>query len=49
MYLMAGQLLLDAERNAEAKVWLTAGVEEATLKGDSKARSELLSALESAD
>lgn len=46
MYLMAGQLLIDAGRGAEARDWLEAGVEAATARGDGKARSELLSALE---
>src|SRR5262245_21763668 len=45
MYLMAGQLLIEAGRNAEAKPWLEAGIELARRKGDSKALSELESAL----
>jgi predicted Zn-dependent protease len=49
MYLMAGQLLLDEERAAEARTWLEAGVALATQKGDSKAKNELLSALEQCD
>jgi len=49
MYLMAGQLLLDEERQAEARTWLEAGVALATQKGDGKARNELLSALEQCD
>jgi predicted Zn-dependent protease len=48
MYLMAGQMLLDADRNEEARSWLEAGVAAATKKGDSKAKNELLAALESA-
>lgn len=46
MYLMAGQLLLAESRPSDARAWLAAGVERATKKGDGKARSELLSALE---
>ena len=49
MYLMAGQLLLDEERPAEARTWLEAGVALATQKGDGKAKNELLSALEQCD
>jgi cytochrome c-type biogenesis protein CcmH/NrfG len=45
MYLMAGQLLIEAERSAEAKPWLATGIEVAKQKGDSKALSELESAL----
>jgi hypothetical protein len=47
MYLMAGQLLIEAERSAEAKPWLEAGIELARQKGDGKAQSELESALAS--
>jgi tetratricopeptide (TPR) repeat protein len=49
MYLMAGQLLLDEARSAEARTWLEAGVVLATQKGDSKAKNELLTALEQCD
>jgi predicted Zn-dependent protease len=49
MYLMAGQMLLDEERAAEARVWLEAGVTAATKKGDSKAKNELLQALATAE
>jgi predicted Zn-dependent protease len=47
MYLMAGQILLERDRAAEAKTWLEAGVELATKQGNMKARSELQSALDS--
>lgn len=47
MYLMAGQLLLDEDRAAEARPWLEAGIELARQQGNAKARSELESALES--
>lgn len=47
MYLMAGQLLIEADRHADAKPWLEAGIEVARQKGDSKALSELESALAS--
>ncbi len=49
MYLMAGRLLLDSGRPHEAKSWLEAGVEVATSKGDGKARSELIAALDECD
>jgi predicted Zn-dependent protease len=49
MYLMAGQMLLDEERTAEARVWLEAGVTAATKKGDGKAKNELLQALATAE
>ena len=45
MYLMAGQLLLEMNRSADAKEWLEAGVTLATTKGDGKAKNELLAAL----
>lgn len=45
MYLMAGQLLLDADRREEAKPWLEAGIALATKKGDQKTRAELEAAL----
>jgi tetratricopeptide (TPR) repeat protein len=45
MYLMAGQLLLDAERAGDARVWLEQGIEVARAKGDSKALGELEDAL----
>jgi predicted Zn-dependent protease len=46
MYLMAGQILADAERPAEARTWLEAGVELAIRKGDGKAKSELIAAID---
>ncbi|HVU00618.1 MAG TPA: tetratricopeptide repeat protein [Polyangiaceae bacterium] len=49
MYLMAGQMLLDAERTDAAREWLRAGLEVATAKGDSKAKNELAQALALAD
>jgi tetratricopeptide (TPR) repeat protein len=45
MYLMAGQLLIESGRNPEAKPWLEAGIDLARRKGDSKALSELETAL----
>ena len=45
MYLMAGQLLIEAARGPEAKPWLEAGIELARRKGDSKALGELETAL----
>jgi hypothetical protein len=48
MYLMAGQLLIDADRCPEARTWLEAGIALATRKGDGKAKNELTAALESA-
>ena len=48
MYLMAGQMLVEAERNAEARTWLEAGLELARAKGDSKTAGELESELANA-
>ncbi len=45
MYLMAGQLLEAMGRAADARAWLTAGIEAARRKGDAHAASELESAL----
>lgn len=45
MYLMAGQLLIDEDRAAEARPWLEAGVALAEKQGNGKARSELAAAL----
>lgn len=45
MYLMAGQMLADADRADEARPWLAQGIEVARAKGDGKALSELQSAL----
>jgi len=44
-YLMAGQTLVEAGRPADAKEWLTAGIELARERGDGKALGELESAL----
>jgi tetratricopeptide (TPR) repeat protein len=45
VYLMAGQMLIDAGRGPEARTWLESGVAVATRKGDSHALGELESAL----
>lgn len=45
MYLMAGQLLVELNRPADAREWAQAGVALATRKGDSKAKNELLAVL----
>lgn len=45
MYLMAGQMLREATRLADAATWLKQGVELATQKNDSKALGELESEL----
>lgn len=45
MYLMAGQMLREAARAAEAKAWLEQGITLAAEKGDSKALGELESEL----
>jgi hypothetical protein len=47
MYLMAGQMLREAGRLAEAASWLTQGIELASQKNDSKALGELESELAS--
>ena len=44
-YLMAAQILIENGRGAEAKDWLSAGIELARQKGDSKTLSELEDAL----
>jgi len=49
MYLMAGQLLTDEERLEDAREWLEAGMKIATKKGDGKARSELMAALDACE
>jgi predicted Zn-dependent protease len=41
MYLMAGQLLIDRQRGAEACQWLEAGIDLARRTGDTKALGEL--------
>lgn len=45
VYLMAGQMLIDARRGDEAKGWLTAGIELAKQQGEGKAQAELEAAL----
>jgi predicted Zn-dependent protease len=45
MYLMAGQLLLEHERAADAVEWLEQGIGLARRKGDAKALGELEEAL----
>jgi tetratricopeptide (TPR) repeat protein len=49
MYLMAGELLADEGRDAEARAWFEAGIALATKTGDMKARSELEAALARAE
>jgi hypothetical protein len=49
MYLMAGQMLREATRAADASAWLKQGIELATQKGDSKALGELESELASVE
>jgi len=41
MYLMAGQMLVEAERSAEARSWLEAGIALAEQRGDHKTLGEL--------
>jgi len=48
MYLMAGQMLREALRTADASAWLKQGIELASQKGDSKALGELESELATA-
>jgi hypothetical protein len=45
MYLMAGQMLREAARLADASLWLKQGIELATQKNDGKALGELESEL----
>ena len=45
MYLMAGQMLSESDRSAEAISWLEQGIQKARAKGDSKALGELEQAL----
>lgn len=45
MYLMAGQVLLEQNDAANAKTWLTQGLELAQRSGNAKATSELEDAL----
>ncbi len=46
MYLMAGQLLIEAGRGADARVWLEQGIALAERAGNGKALGELQDALE---
>ncbi len=48
MYLMAGQMLVEAQRVPEARSWLETGIELARSKGDSKTLGELESELANA-
>jgi predicted Zn-dependent protease len=48
MYLMAGQLLIQQQKNAEACEWLEAGLALARRTGDMKAASEIDAALATA-
>jgi tetratricopeptide (TPR) repeat protein len=41
MYLMAGQMLVEAQRPAEARTWLEARLELARARGDDKTAGEL--------
>ena len=45
MYLMCGQMLEKMGRPADARAWMTAGIETARKKGDAHAASELEAAL----
>ena len=45
MYLMAGQVLLEQNDSANARVWLEQGLKLAEGTGDAKASSELQDAL----
>ena len=47
MYLMAGQLLLEMEREEDARGWLEQGIEFARSQGNAKALGELQEALTS--
>ena len=46
LYLMAGQLLIEHDRGADAVEWLEQGLEVARRRGDQKALSELQAALD---
>ena len=46
MYLMCGQMLESMGRAADAKAWITSGIEAARKKGDGHALSELEGALQ---
>lgn len=45
MYLMAGQMLIENQRGADARPWLERGIELARQRGDHKALGELEDAL----
>ncbi len=45
MYLMAGQMLIEAERPDEARKWLEDGLVKARARGQTKAASEIEAAL----
>ena len=49
LFLMCGQMLLEANRRDDARAWLEAGIEVAKAKNDSHALGELESALSSLD
>ena len=49
MYLMAGQMLREAARLADASLWLKQGIELAQQKNDGKALGELESELASVE
>jgi tetratricopeptide (TPR) repeat protein len=49
MYLMAGQLFIDLDREDEARPWLEQGIELARRLGNGKALGELEAALSSCD
>ena len=49
MYLMCGQMLLEASRKDEAREWLEAGLATARAKGDTHAASEIEAALSTVD
>lgn len=49
MYLMCGQMLIELSRQDEARKWIEAGMEQARLKSDGHALSELESALAELD
>ena len=48
MYLMAGQMLVEAGRNTDARLWLEAGIALAEARGDGKTLGELQSELANA-
>ena len=48
MYLMAGQMLVEVGRGAEARTWLEEGITLARARGDGKALGELESELANA-